>query len=115
MFSIVADESVDFGIVQSLRKENINVISIQESYGGIADEEVLQVALKNDAILITEDKDFGELVFRLGMKHTGVLLIRILDVDRSIKIEYATATISKNLAALQNKFSVLTENKLRIK
>lgn len=95
MFSIVADESVDFGIVQSLRKENINVISIQESYGGIADEEVLQVALKNDAILITEDKDFGELVFRLRMKHTGVLLIRILDVDRSIKIEYGTTIPQK--------------------
>lgn len=115
MFTIVADESVDFGIVQLLRNKEINVISIQEKHCGITDEEVLQIAIVNNAILITEDKDFGELVFRLRMNHNGVLLIRIFDVDRAIKIEYAAKIISNMITDLPNKFSVLTETKLRIR
>ena len=115
MFTIVADESVDFGIVQLLRSKHLNVVSIQESHSGITDEEVLQIAIVNKAILITEDKDFGELVFRLRMKHNGVLLIRILEVDRKIKIEYTANIIYNRIADLVDKFSVLTDTKLRIR
>jgi len=71
--TLVADESVDFGIVKLLRTENFSVLSISEKHSGITDFEVLEIAVKNDALLITEDKDFGELAFRLKYKHKGIL------------------------------------------
>jgi predicted nuclease of predicted toxin-antitoxin system len=63
--NIVADESVDFGIISLLRQKGIEVLSIAEKNFGIKDEEVLTIAVKNQSLLITEDKDFGELTYRL--------------------------------------------------
>ncbi|HUM53290.1 MAG TPA: DUF5615 family PIN-like protein [Chitinophagales bacterium] len=115
MIKIIADENVDFGIVRSLRNLNLEVYSILESQGGIDDESILKLATKENALLITEDKDFGELVYRLKMKHSGVLLIRILDLPREEKIERAVNTILNNIDKLATNFSVLTDNDIRIR
>jgi predicted nuclease of predicted toxin-antitoxin system len=71
---IVADESVDFRIVVQLREKGIQVYSITEELPSAKDEIVLKTAHDNRALLLTEDKDFGELVFRLHMPHSGILL-----------------------------------------
>lgn len=52
--SIVADESVDFGIVRILRQKGYHVISISKSFSGIEDDEVLEMAFQNKALLITD-------------------------------------------------------------
>lgn len=65
-FGIVADESVDFRIVEVVRENSISVLSIAESNPSISDAEVLAIAVEQNALLLTEDKDFGELVYRLG-------------------------------------------------
>jgi predicted nuclease of predicted toxin-antitoxin system len=62
---VLADENVDFPIIKELRNKGIDVDSISEKNGGIADEEVLEIANKSGRILITADKDYGELVYRL--------------------------------------------------
>ncbi len=78
---IVADESVDFRIVSQLREVGFLVHSISEGQSSIKDEQVLAIAVDRDALLITEDKDFGELVFRFQLKHRGILLIRIEEAN----------------------------------
>ncbi len=65
--TLVADESVDSGIIQNLRQKGIIVISISEESSGAGDIEVLKVAKEKDCFLITEDNDFGELAFRLKL------------------------------------------------
>ena len=69
--SIVADESVDSGIVKKLRQKGISVFSVAEKCWGIKDTEVLKIAFERDNLLITEDKDFGELAFRMNFQHRG--------------------------------------------
>ena len=64
-----------------------------EEQPALGDIDVLNVAISNDALLVTEDKDFGELVFRLRLNHSGVLLVRIEDKDQ--KIEQIALTIAK--------------------
>lgn len=115
MTKIIADENVDFGIVRSLRNLNFDVYSILESQGGINDESILKFASNENALLITEDKDFGELVYRLKMKHAGILLIRILDLPREEKIEHVMSAILNNIDKLKNNFSVLSDNDIRIR
>jgi predicted nuclease of predicted toxin-antitoxin system len=110
---IVADESVDYRIVAELRKIGLEVLAICEDQPSIKDEDVLAIAVNNDAILITEDKDFGELVFRLQLPHNGILLIRIADPNSKIvKVAEAIANYYKEL---YGKFAVIDEKKLRIK
>ena len=112
-YQIVADESVDFRIVLQLRQLEFNVYSIIEQQPSITDETVLGIACENDALLITEDKDFGELVFRLHLPHHGILLIRIEEGPQ--KISSVVQAIHNYYAEMVNKFSVINEKKLRIK
>lgn len=60
--NLVADENVDFRIVKALRNTGFKIISVLQDYRGLPDRQVLEVAKQNNAILLTEDKDFGEWV-----------------------------------------------------
>lgn len=112
---LVADESVDFSIIRNLREKEFEVISILEDYSGISDIEVLQIAVQNNCLLITEDKDFGELTYRLKQKHCGVLLIRLNDVPRQNRIILAVESIVNYFEKIENSFAVLNKQGLRIK
>jgi predicted nuclease of predicted toxin-antitoxin system len=112
-YQVVADESVDFRIVVQLRQIGMTVYAIVEQRPFVSDEKVLAIANENDALLITEDKDFGELVFRLQLPHRGILLIRIIEPEQ--KIAAVVGTIAKYHAELLDKFSVINGNRLRIK
>ena len=72
---LMADEGVDKPIVDALRKAGFDVAYILESHQGAEDDYILNLANKQERILLTQDKDFGELVFRLKNVHFGVVLI----------------------------------------
>ena len=74
---LMADEGVDKPIVDALRKAGFDVVYILESHQGAEDDYILKLANKQERILLTQDKDFGELVFRLKNVHFGVVLIRL--------------------------------------
>jgi len=113
--NIIADASVDFGIIQELRADGFEVHSILESEPTADDSAILAKANALNYILITEDKDFGELTHRLKLPHKGILLIRLSSIRRVERIKISVATIQKHFDKLKNSFSVFTENGLRIK
>jgi predicted nuclease of predicted toxin-antitoxin system len=112
---IIADESVDFGIIKKLRENNFEVISISESNSGISDIEVLGISSKHKCLLITEDKDFGELTYRLKLEHFGILLIRLNETIREERINQSVQTIIQYFEELNMNFSVLNTTGLMIK
>ena len=74
--TFLADESCDFLIVRKLRSAEYDVLSVAESFPSSTDKQVLEHAVKEKRILLTEDKDFGEWVFAHGEKMEGVIFIR---------------------------------------
>jgi predicted nuclease of predicted toxin-antitoxin system len=82
---------------------------------GISDDEVLDLANRLRLLLLTEDKDFGELVIRLRKPNFGVILIRLSGLDIASKIELTVSTIVENFEKLIDHFSVLDERRLRIR
>jgi predicted nuclease of predicted toxin-antitoxin system len=112
---LVADESVDFGIIRELRRNNVEVYSISEEIASIKDKSVLEIANEKKRLLITEDKDFGELVFRLKLPHHGVILIRVLGLDRQIKIQRVVTLLLEHFNHLYNNFTVITNEKMKIR
>lgn len=115
MNPIVVDESVDYQIVKTLRKVGYSIFAVVETTPAISDTDVLNIAVENNALLLTEDKDFGELVYRLKMKHCGILLIRLIGCSSEEKAKTTTSAIQKHFNELKNCFAVLSENKLRIR
>ncbi len=64
--TLVIDESVDAAITGQLRADGHDVVEIRQVAPGVDDDTVLQFASDRAALLVTEDKHFGELVFRLA-------------------------------------------------
>lgn len=112
---ILADECVDLQIVRRLREENHSVIYMPELGPGVTDEIVLAKANENRAVLLTADKDFGELVFRLGKANSGVLFYRLAGLGSEEKAEQICAAIRKHSEEMHNAFTVLTPAMLRIR
>jgi predicted nuclease of predicted toxin-antitoxin system len=71
--------------------------------------------MNKSCVLITEDKDFGELTYRLRLGHKGIVLIRLSDLPRQERILYAAEMIERYLDELQMSFSVLTIRGLRVR
>jgi len=74
--NFMADENIDRQIVERLRQEGHNVQYVAETDAGITDDEVLDMANRDQVLLLTADKDFGELVFRQKRITSGAIRIR---------------------------------------
>jgi len=109
-YQVVADESVDYSIVIELRKRNYNVYAISEQHPSLTDNEVLSVAFELDALLITEDKDFGELVYRFQLAHKG---IRMIDSTSKEKAASVCNAIEQFGTELLDSCTVLDDKKIR--
>jgi predicted nuclease of predicted toxin-antitoxin system len=72
----LADESCDFSVVRALRKAGHDVRAVAEIARGAKDREVLRLAREEKQVLLTEDKDFGQLVYAGGQGNVGVVLVR---------------------------------------
>jgi predicted nuclease of predicted toxin-antitoxin system len=87
--------------------------SVFEKSRGISDEMVIKISMDEKRIIITADKDFGELIFRMGMKHCGVILLRLVD-ERSVnKIEVFDKLLNEFSEMLTGAFVVVTEKLVR--
>lgn len=73
---ILADENVEGEIVARLRSEGHDVAYVPESAAGIRDDELLARANAENRVLLTEDKDFGDLAFFYGSRTLGIVLVR---------------------------------------
>jgi predicted nuclease of predicted toxin-antitoxin system len=99
----------------ALRDAGHAVLYVAETSPGIEDAEVLSIARSEQALLLTADKDFGELVFRNREPHCGVLLIRSPQDDPDENAANTMAAIQQREQELVNRFSVLVGRALRIR
>lgn len=113
--NFLADEGVDFPIITGLRGIGHNVISILEKFPGADDDFVLDLANRENRILITLDKDFGELVFRLQKLHSGIILLRLEELSSEAKGMILNQVIHQHKDELSNAFAVIRENFVRIR
>jgi len=112
---LVADEGVDGPIVERLRAEGHEVLYIAESDAGIGDDEVLQTAHRLGAALITADKDFGELVYRLNRLTQGVILIRLAGLSPSLKAQVVASALRDHATEMLGAFSVISPAAVRVR
>ncbi len=114
MLKLLANENVPAEVVMALRADGHDVAWIQEAGSGSADEIVLALAVAESRVLLTFDKDFGELAFRLGRPATvGVILLRPRLRSPEYLIRFARAVIAQS-RAWEGHFAVAVEGRLRL-
>ena len=111
----LADESVDRPVVERLRQEGHHVVYVADLSPSITDDEVLQQANDGSALLVTADKDFGELVFRQGRVHAGVVLLRLAGLPNATKADIVAEVFRDRAADLPGAFSVISPGMVRIR
>lgn len=112
---LLADEGVERQIVERLRLDGHTVAYIAEMSPGIDDEIILAQANDEQALLITLDKDFGELVFRQQLLYGGVVLLRLEGLSNETKATIVASILKNRGAEMINAFSVITPGNLRIR
>ena len=113
--NLVANEGVDRPVVERLRQDGHDVVYVAELSPSITDEEVLQQANERRAVLLTADKDFGELVFRQGLVHSGVILLRLAGLSNVTKAEIVAEVCRDRSAELIGAFTVVSPGQVRIR
>lgn len=111
----LADENVDAPIVERLRKDSHTILYVLEMNRGISDDEVIHLANKESAVLLTADKDFGELVFRQNRIIYGVILIRLAGLSSQHKADTVAIAIQEHINELAQNFTVITHGAVRIR
>ena len=111
----LADEGIDRQIVYTLREGGYSVSYVAESSPGIPDSEVLRRSHKREEILITSDKDFGELVYRQKRKNCGVILLRLSGISQDQKSKIACTAFDQRADEFSNAFTVITANRIRVR
>ena len=91
------------------------VLYVAEMEPGIPDEVVLERANQANALLITADKDFGELVFRQRRLSQGVVLLRLAGLDEEAKNTAVLSVLTAHEHELVGAFSVITPKRVRIR
>lgn len=113
--NLFADESVDRQIIDRLRQDGHYVPSVAEMEPGIPDDLVLERANQEQAVLLTADKDFGELVYRQKRIMFGVVLIRLAGLATERKAEITAGAVSQHGDELIHGFTVITPGAVRIR
>ena len=112
--TFLADESCDFSIVRPLRQNGFDVKSISEETPGITDSDVIEMAKREGRILITEDKDFGELVYAHQRPHGGVIFIRYPSYAKKSIADVIDHLVKTKGVALIGCFVVVSPKRIRI-
>jgi predicted nuclease of predicted toxin-antitoxin system len=113
--NLLADESVDAAIVARLRADGHAVEYVAEMMPSVSDEVVLARANAIGAILVTGDKDFGEMLFRLHRTSGGVILVRLAGLLPASKARIVAEALSAHRSEMAEAFTVVSAGTVRIR
>ena len=111
----IVDMGVSKKVEEWLSTNDYDIKAIRDFDPRMKDRDILKLAVTEKRMVITMDKDFGELVFNSGLDHSGVLLLRLEDAKSDEKVKIIQEILLKYEDKLKNNFCVYQHGKLRIK
>jgi predicted nuclease of predicted toxin-antitoxin system len=109
----LVDESTGKRFSELLKEAGHDVLFVGDSMSGASDETVLDEANKQGRILVTDDKDFGELVFRLLKPTSGVVLLRLAATDPERRLGFLLGAIESY--DLESHFTTIADSGTKIR
>lgn len=112
---LLANENFPQDAVTALRNEHHDVVWVRTDAPGNRDEDILAYARRDSRILLTFDKDFGELAFRSKLPAScGIILFRITPRSPEFVARLVTQAIALRDDWVGN-FAVVEEYRIRIR
>ncbi len=110
---LLADENLDPQIIQALRAEGYDVRAIRETDPAAPDDRVIEIAQSENRILLTEDKDFGGIVYERAQPSPGVILVRRFHSASKRKSDEVVNAFKKLGNSLAGEFVVIEPGRIR--
>lgn len=110
----VIDECTGPSVAVWVRARGHDVVSIYDESPQLPDHDILAFAVREDRVVITNDKDFGELVFRDQRPHRGVVLLRLSHDAVAKKIAALERFFAEQPVDLSRCFVVVTDRSIRV-
>jgi predicted nuclease of predicted toxin-antitoxin system len=112
---VLVDVGVGSAVEDRLRQAGHDVAAVRDQDPRMMDSDILDWAVREQRLVITMDKDFGELVYLSGRTHAGILLLRLQQADGSTKAQIIQSIVSQFSDQLPGHFSVYQDGNLRIR
>ena len=112
---LLADECCNAQLVAALRAEGHDVRYLAEERPGLTDDAVLEAASGDERVLLTEDKDFGDLVVRLGQPAMGVILLRLGAATSHSKPVRVLEVLSRHAERIEGHYVVVDNSRIRFR
>ena len=110
----LADESCDFAVVRALQADGHDVLAVSRLQQGSRDDVVIDLAVRGQRILLTEDRDFGRLVFASGLPSAGVIYMRFPATARESQARAVTQFVGRAGSDLSACFVVVQPGRVRV-
>ena len=110
----LANENIPGPVVVALRGGGHDVVAVKESMPGASDRAVLERAQADGRLVVTFDKDFGELAVRLRLSAAGVILLRLAGTNPDADNARAVAAITSR-EDWSGHFAVVTDDRIRLR
>lgn len=111
----LVDVGVGTAVEERLRSAGHDIATVRDRDPRLLDTDILAWAAGENRVVLTMDKDFGELVCHSGQTHAGILLLRLEDADSTEKVRIVSAIVTGFGDELAGHFSVYQNGKLRIR
>ncbi len=111
----IVDESTGIAVAEFLRQAGHDVLVVSEAMPRAEDQDILIRAVREERVVVTNDKDFGELIYRSCQAHHGVLLLWLNNESSGNRVRVVKTVLEKHSARLVGHFTVATESNIRIR
>lgn len=111
----LADEGFSFSITSILKEKGLNVKWVGDISPGVSDRVVYDIAQQEDRIILTEDKDFGELAVRFRLKVRGVVILRISSKEKDLRNERVFELLERFPEKLEGHLIIIDSQKFRFR
>jgi len=109
------DVSAGRAIEKYLSEEGYDTKAVREIDPGMEDGDIIRIATSEGRMVVTMDKNFGELVYHCSMRHRGVLLLRLEDETGAEKLRIVRHIMENYSSRIKDCFCVFQNDRLRIK
>ncbi|MFM9964063.1 MAG: DUF5615 family PIN-like protein [Planctomycetaceae bacterium] len=109
----LVDECTGIAVTEFLRDRGFDVTDAQESGSGTDDVEWLSFAVAENRVVVTDDKDFGEAVYRDHLPHAGIVLLRLPKSTPATRVEAIERVLDQYGESIVGQFIVVTDRKIR--
>ena len=115
MIRFLADENVTHLVVARLTAAGFDIVEVAAGHSGASDADVLAVAAREGRILITEDRDFGELVIRQRHPVPGVVLLELDRLSNLTEADAVVTIVTSNVDRLPGALTVIEPGRVRFR